>query len=73
MKTGVASQIKAEEPRAIFTHCYGHPLKLAVSDTVKGMKTLSNMFDTAAELSNLLKYLLYGVIIKKSNSNLSKT
>ena len=31
----VAAQILQEEPRAIFTHCYGHSLNLACSDTVK--------------------------------------
>ena len=36
-KSGVASQIKTKEPRAIFTHCYGHSLQLAVGETVKGI------------------------------------
>ena len=32
---GVAPKKTAEEPRALFTHCHDHALKLAVSDTVK--------------------------------------
>ena len=39
-KTGVSTQIKLEEPRAIFTHCYGHSLQLAVGDTPRESKIL---------------------------------
>ena len=35
VRNGVAKQLTEEEPRAIFTHCYGHALNLAVGDTVK--------------------------------------
>ena len=31
-RTGVAKRIMDEEPRAVFTHCYGHSLNLAASD-----------------------------------------
>ena len=36
-KNGFASQIINKEPRAMFTHCYGHALNLAVghSETIK--------------------------------------
>ena len=34
-KMGVAKRISDEEPRAVFTHCYGHSLNLAASDAVK--------------------------------------
>ena len=50
-KTGVSTQIKLEEPRAIFTHCYGHSLQLAVDDTTKGIKNLADMFNAAEILS----------------------
>jgi len=33
-RTGVAKRISDEEARAVFTHCYGHSLNLAASDTV---------------------------------------
>ena len=55
-KTGVSTQIKLEEPRAIFTHCYGHSLQLAVGDTIRGIKNLADMFDTTVEISTLLKF-----------------
>ena len=45
-KSGVATQIKNYEPRAILTHWYGHALQLAVADTVKRIKPLENTFDT---------------------------
>ena len=32
---GVAAKIHELEPRALFTHCYGHALNLSVSDTIK--------------------------------------
>ena len=41
-RNGVATQIQAEEPRAQFTHCYGHALNLAASDTMKRSKMLRN-------------------------------
>ena len=57
-KSGVAAQIKTKEPRAIFTHYYGHSLQLAVGDTVKGIKKLKDTLDTTSEILNLLKYAL---------------
>ena len=53
-KTGVSTQIKSQEPHAIFTHCYGHSLQLA--DTIKEIKNLADMFDTTAEISKLLEF-----------------
>ena len=34
-KSGVATQIAEKEPRAVFTHCFGHALNLGESDTMK--------------------------------------
>ena len=36
-KSGVAKQLLDEAARAIYTHCYGHSLNLAISDTILGM------------------------------------
>ena len=33
-KSGVAKSIMDEEPRAVYTHCYGHSLNLAASDAI---------------------------------------
>ena len=56
VKKGVASQIISKEPRAIFTHCYGHALNLAVGDTVKQSKLMRDALNTTHEISKLLKY-----------------
>ena len=37
-KSGVAARLLEEEPRAIYTHCYGHALSLACSDSLKQCK-----------------------------------
>ena len=55
-KTGVSTQIKSEEPRAILTNCYNHSLQLAVGDTIRGIKNLADMFDTIPEISKLRKF-----------------
>ena len=39
---GVAAQIISEEPRALFTHCYGHALNLAAYDSVKKCKAVKD-------------------------------
>ena len=49
------TQIKADELRAIFSHCYGHSLQLAVGDMIKEVKNLKDALDTIFEISKLLK------------------
>jgi len=55
IKTGVAKQISDQEPRAVFTHCYGHSLNLAVGDTVKQCKVMKSSLETVNEISKLIK------------------
>lgn len=55
-RTGVAKRISDEEPRAVFTHCYGHSLNLAASDTVKKSKLLKQALETAQEITKLIKF-----------------
>ena len=55
-RRGVATQISCEEPRAIYTHCYGHSLNLACQDTVRSVKVIKDAMDITFELSKLLKY-----------------
>ena len=54
--SGVSTQILREEPRAIYTHCYGHSLNLACQDTIRNVKVFKDALDTTFELSKLLKY-----------------
>ena len=38
--------------RAVFTHCYGHALNLAVSDCVKQCKVMKMALDVIAEVTS---------------------
>ena len=51
-----AKEIKCVEPRALYLHCYGHSLNLAVSDTLKEVKVMSDALDHALEICKLLKF-----------------
>ena len=55
-KAGVAAKINQMEPRALFTHCYGHALNLAVSDTIKRSRPMRDCIDTCFELVKLIKF-----------------
>ncbi|XP_065191926.1 zinc finger MYM-type protein 1-like [Sycon ciliatum] len=55
-RNGVASKVIAEESRALYTHCYGHALNLAVSDTIKKSKLCKDSLDTAFEITRLIKF-----------------
>ena len=53
---GVAAKIQELEPRALFTHCYGHALNLSVSDTIKQLSIMKDCLDTSFELVKLVKF-----------------
>ena len=55
-RNGVKSQILKVQPRALFTHCYGHSLSLAVSDCIKNVRFLQSNMDTTFEISKLFQY-----------------
>ena len=55
-KNGVAKQNSDKEARAVYTHCYGHALNLAVGDTVKQSRVMRDAFDTTYEASNLVMF-----------------
>ena len=55
-RNGVNPQILMQEPRALFTHCYGHALSLAVADSIKSAKGLQSVMDTTYEISKLFQY-----------------
>ena len=56
VKNGAAVQISSEEKRAIYTHCYGHSLNLAVSDCIKKCRVCSDALDAAFEITKLIKF-----------------
>ncbi len=51
-----AVEIKKIEPCALYLHCHGHSLNLAVMDTLKCVKPLSHALDYVHEICKLLKY-----------------
>ena len=56
-RNGVAKQLSNEENRAVFIHCYGHALNLAVGDSVKCSKLLlKDALEITYEVSKLVKY-----------------
>lgn len=54
-KNGVAARLLAEEKRALYTHCYGHALNLAVGTTLKQSKVCRDAMDVAFEIAKLIK------------------
>ena len=54
-KKGVAKIITDAEPRAVYTHCYGHALNLSVSDCIKQSQVMKSALDVVAEISKLIK------------------
>ena len=56
IRSGVATQLSAKEPRALFTHCYGHSLDLAACDSINNSKIVKNALDVTYEVCKLLKY-----------------
>ena len=54
-KSGVVTRLNAAEPRAVFTHCYGHSLNLACRDTIKKCKLMQDALDTKHEVIKLVK------------------
>lgn len=54
-KGGVATLLKEIEPRALYTHCYGHALNLACVDTIKQCRVLKDALDTTQEITKLVK------------------
>ena len=52
--SGVAARLSAAEPRAVFTHCYGHSINLACVDTIKRC-IMEDALDTTREITKLIK------------------
>ena len=55
-KRGAANRISYLEPRAVYTHCYGHALYSAAADTLKQSKLMKDTLDTTREITKLIKY-----------------
>ena len=55
-KAGVEAKINEMEHCALFTHCYGHALNLAVSNTIKRSRPIRDCLDICFELVKLIKF-----------------
>lgn len=49
-KSGVAKRISDEEPRAVYTHCYGHSINLAACDAIKQSKPIKCALEVTHEI-----------------------
>ena len=52
----VNANITSKKVRAVYTHCYGHALNIAVGDSVKRSKVMRDSLDTVFEMSKFTKY-----------------
>jgi len=52
---GVVTKVLKEEPKALYTHCYGHSLSLACEDSIKHSKIIKDSLDTTYENTKLIK------------------
>ena len=52
----MAKRITDLQPKAIYTHCYGHALNLAACDTIKQSKLMKDALETTHEITKLIKY-----------------
>ena len=55
-RSGVSIKICKEEPRALYTHGYGHSINLAASDAIKHTKVMKGAMETAHEITKLVKH-----------------
>ena len=55
-RNGVAKIIQDCEPRAIFSHCYGHALNLATGDAIRNCQLMKATLETTYEITKLVKY-----------------
>ena len=55
-KSGVSTQNKALQPKALGTHCHGHSLNLAIKDTTNECKLLEDTKGTVGVICILVKF-----------------
>ena len=70
-RSGVSKQLSSEEPRAMYTHCYGHALNLAVGDVMKKSRLMGDTLNTTSEISKLLKYARRDATFEKLKAELA--
>ena len=53
-RNGVSAEILKENPKAIYIHCYGHAVNLAIQDAVKGSRLVRDALDIVSEVCKLI-------------------
>ena len=54
-RNGLTKLMKDDEPRALYTHCYGHSLNLAACDAIRGSALMKNALEITHEVTKLVK------------------
>lgn len=54
-KTGLKTRILEKNSRAIYVHCNGHALNLAIQDTTKSLPFMRDLIDHTYEITKLVK------------------
>lgn len=54
-RKGLKTCILKDNPKAIYVHCYGHSLQLAVQDATKASKIIQDSLDLCSEVANLIR------------------
>ena len=71
-KNGVAKLVSDKQPKANYTHCYGHSLNLAVMDSVRGSSLMKMALDCTYEITKLVKFSPHrDVLFEKIKSELA--
>ena len=55
-RSGVATQIKKENPSAVFVHCFAHSLNLCLQDVGRKITLLRDVLETVREISKLINF-----------------
>lgn len=67
--SGVATQIQKPEPRAIYTHCYGHSLSLACQDLVKRFLVIKDTPEISREIITMIITMTTGNLSEVERRN----
>ena len=55
-KSGLKTRVLQLNDKALYVHCFGHSLNLAVQDCIKSIPEVQDLLDKTYELTKLIKY-----------------
>ena len=56
-RSGVSTQLFSEKPHALYTHCYGHALNLAMGDVMKKSRLMGDTLNTTSKITYEIVWL----------------